>query len=125
LVSSVCLVTLRLERIMQQSTNKLTSDLLRQLKSYAEPSQLVVKQVLSEALLNLKNIDLKTEVKKAIHSSIALELVKKANIIKGPVSFNNYGVEYKAVAWCFTTEELEQFISDVYTAGINASKIQE
>ena len=108
---------------MQTYTNKLTPDLLRHLKTLALNSRVQVDQILSNSLLQIATVDLKQEVIKSIRMEIANVLAKKSRIITGPSDYDNYGARYRGISWCFNDEELDNFIADIYTAGLNAKDI--
>lgn len=104
----------------------LTPDLLKHLKSLAKNSQLVTKQTISDSLVySIKDtFDLQQAIKRSMVNDLANFLLKdKASIISGPINVDRFGKEYKAVVWGFTSNELDNFITQIYEAGLNAKEI--
>jgi len=104
----------------------LTPDLLKYLKSFAKECQVTINQTISDSLLALTkdSIDLKEVILNSMRQELSKHLLKKAKLIEGPVSYNSYNREYKAVIWSFTNQELENLITKVYEAGLSAKEIE-
>jgi len=104
----------------------ITPDLLKYLKSFAKDCQATINQTISDSLLTLTkdSIDLRDVILNSMRQELANHLLKKAKLIEGPINYNQFSRQYKAVIWSFTNEELESLITKVYEAGLSAKEIE-
>ena len=104
----------------------LTPDLLKYLKSFAKNSQAIINQSVSDSLLMMAkdSLDLKQVILNSMRQELANYLLKKANLIEGPLNHDQFSKQYKAIIWSFTNDELDNLITQVYEAGLSAKEIQ-